>query len=1221
MSSSRPGSRPQSRASTIAKTNKVGIDHLPPPRSDGPITGESHRDEDLRREFPEEDDAKKKYAIPPPSPIKKKKKEKKERVPDTRTFARRWWVRYTWCVTWWIPTAFLKCCGGMYNADIRQAWREKVALCVVILIMCGTMIFFVQFFSKILCPNAKIMSREEISRHNKIGARNNNIFVSWNGYVYDVNAYYDKHPAPSETILKMAGMDVSEYFPRVNPKTFQMHPTCPQASLDSFEMTLTNTTCVKSGFKNGYCHPTFTLDTSINVLKETEAFPIFKVATVAYPRISIYDHSSKTDAWILMDNKFYNVTDLVSGNSEMSQLFPADFITRLDYYRGKDGSNLLASLDANIRRCMENQFFIGVVDDRLSAAACYASEYILLGCTGIMVFILVVKFLAALQLGSKRQPENHDRFVIMQVPCYTEGEDSLKKTINSLALLEYDDTRKLLFIVADGIVQGAGNDRPTPDLVLQTLGMDPNTPAEPMEYVAIAEGSKGYNRAKVYSGLYHIHARAIPFIVIVKCGKEGDTSKAGNRGKRDSQMILMKFLNKVHYRSPMTPLDLEMFHHMKNIIGVHPYLYEYILMVDADTEVVPDSLNRLISCMVHDGKIMGICGETKIANEKQSWVTMMQVYEYFISHHMAKAFESLFGSVTCLPGCFSMYRVRTPEKKVPLLISNDIIQDYQENLVDTLHKKNLLALGEDRYLTTLMLKYFPEFRTKFTADAKCLTIVPERMSILLSQRRRWINSTIHNLFELLFLPQLCGCMIFSMRFVVFLDLFATLIMPATTGYLIYLIIAAVQSREAPILSLVMLAAAYGLQAIIFIVKREYQHLGWMIINILAMPVFSFWLPLYSFWHFDDFSWGNTRKIAGATGKDDHAGDKDIFDPSIVPLMTFEAYEEQYLKDETSKGEYPQSDYGGGPGSEYGGGGGSPNNRGRPTSAYSMSVYNGGGQQQQQQQYNQNPVRRRASVRSGVSAVSGHTDRSGPAINYGPPSNNNNMYPDPYNNYGGGGGGGEKSRPSSVYSQYTPNNVPHTRGPASTYSEAVRYPGSTYAPSHADTDRDYQGYAQPHPHPQRAIGNIRNSALFHSNMALDRLPGAVNPIDGDPSQPNQPHYSITPGMNGYVDGNLRGGRSRPASQLMLSSMDNVASTDRLLSSEESARLAGNVWPGGVPTDEDIVERVRYVISISDLHSLTKRKVRDELSQFFGQDLSEKRQFISDQVERIVTGGGV
>jgi chitin synthase len=88
---------------------------------------------------------------------------------------------------------------------------------------------------------------------------------------------------------------------------------------------------------------------------------------------------------------------------------------------------------------------------------------------------------------------------------------------------------------------------------------------------------------------------------------------------------------------------------------------------------------------------------------------MMQVYEYFISHHMAKAFESLFSTVTCLPGwcvvspvryflpsmltlfpltslSFSMYRLRTLEHK-PVLISDAIIAEYGENKVETLHVK------------------------------------------------------------------------------------------------------------------------------------------------------------------------------------------------------------------------------------------------------------------------------------------------------------------------------------------------------------------------------------------------------------------------------------------------------------------------------------------------------------------------------------------------------
>lgn len=41
----------------------------------------------------------------------------------------------------------------------------------------------------------------------------------------------------------------------------------------------------------------------------------------------------------------------------------------------------------------------------------------------------------------------------------------------------------------------------------------------------------------------------------------------------------------------------------------------------------------------------------------------------------------------------------------------------------------------------------------------------------MSQRRRWINSTIHNLVELLFIDRLCGFCCFSMRFVILVGMF------------------------------------------------------------------------------------------------------------------------------------------------------------------------------------------------------------------------------------------------------------------------------------------------------------------------------------------------------------------------------------------------------------------------------------------------------------------
>ena len=241
-----------------------------------------------------------------------------------------------------------------------------------------------------------------------------------------------------------------------------------------------------------------------------------------------------------------------------------------------------------------------------------------------------------------------------------------------------------------------------------------------------------------------------------------------------------------------------------------------------------------------------------------------------------------------------MYRLRTVDKGRPLIISDKVITEYADNDIDTLHKKNLLSLGEDRYLTTLMTKHFPQMSYKFVPDAYALTEAPAEWSVLLSQRRRWINSTIHNLAELVWLKDLCGFCCFSMRFVVFIDLFGTIILPATCGYLVFLIYrVASGTGQFPLISLIMLACVYGLQAIIFIVKRQWQHIGWMIIYILAYPIWSLVLPIYSFWKQDDFSWGTTRIVIGERGdKKVIAAEDEGFNPRSIPLQRWDDYATQ-----------------------------------------------------------------------------------------------------------------------------------------------------------------------------------------------------------------------------------------------------------------------------------------------------------------------------------------
>ncbi|KAF9469532.1 glycosyltransferase family 2 protein [Collybia nuda] len=496
---------------------------------------------------------------------------------------------------------------------------------------------------------------------------------------------------------------------------------------------------------------------------------------------------------------------------------------------------------------------------------------------------------------------------ICLVTAYSESVEGLRTTLDSLATTDYPNSHKLILVIADGMVKGAGNDLTTPEICLNMMKEFVIAPqdVEPHSYVAIADGHKRHNMAKVYAGFYDYDdatterskQQRVPMVLVAKCGNplEVNDPKPGNRGKRDSQIVLMGFLQKVMFDERMTTFEYEFFNSLWRVTGVSPDRYELVLCVDADTKVFPDSLTRMVSCMVHDEEIMGLCGETKIANKAETFVTMMQVFEYYISHHMTKAFESMFGGVTCLPGCFSMYRIKAPKGDsgywVPILANPDIVEHYSENVVDTLHKKNLLLLGEDRYLTTLLLKTFPKRKNMFCPQAVCKTVVPDTFRILLSQRRRWINSTIHNLAELVLVRDLCGTFCFSMQFVVGMELAGTLVLPAAIAFTLYLIIASIIPGGADTtIPLVLLAFVLGLPGLLIVVtSRKVAYIGWMLVYLLSLPIWNGILPAYAFWHFDDFSWGQTRKI---DGKDEvETGDKDgEFDSTHIIMKRWAEFE-------------------------------------------------------------------------------------------------------------------------------------------------------------------------------------------------------------------------------------------------------------------------------------------------------------------------------------------
>lgn len=767
---------------------------------------------------------------------------------------RRVWKWIVWGLTGWIPNFLIKTFGRIRRPDVMFAWREKLSIFLLILIANGLVLFYIIGVGQIICPEFnKVWDAGQLTEH----AGSNDFWVAVAGNVYDLTKFYKGSHSGSPSYFSMTddqklgyfgGKDLTLYFP------VPLYVGCPGLVNDkSLELTYsTNSTQTIEEVPGQVIHKSGAAQDDKDIaLAKDDWYPNSFVPTMAKYYKGGYVYSKKDFKsqgtwrnWVSVDNKIYDLTDYInsqsmaSNASQWSWINP-DLVTLFRNQAGSDVTKDFNSILSGIpeieqtqnKNCLDKTFYVGKIDPR-ETPRCMVQNYILLSFSALVMLIMVSRFVAALQLTPKRAPEQQDKFVVCQVPCYTEDEDSLRKTIDSIAVLKYDDKRKLLFIICDGMIVGSGNDAPTPRLVLDILGVDPRVDPDPLPFKSIAEGSKQLNFAKVYSGLYECDGHVVPYLVTVKVGRPSERARPGNRGKRDTQILLMRWLNRVHFDAPMSPLELELTHQAKNVIGIDPTFYEFVLTVDADTAVRDDSLNRLVAVTVDDSKIIALCGETMLDNEQSSWWTMIQVYEYYISHHLAKAFESIFNSVTCLPGCFSIYRIRSADKGKPLFISSRVIEDYSDGKIDTLHKKNLFSLGEDRYLTTLLLKHFPTFKTKFTSDAKSLTSAPDRWGILLSQRRRWINSTVHNLAELTLMDQMCGFCIFSMRFVVFIDLIGTIILPSTVVYLIYMIYMAATKRSAvPYISIALIAATYGLQVIVFLLKRQWQYIGWMFIYV------------------------------------------------------------------------------------------------------------------------------------------------------------------------------------------------------------------------------------------------------------------------------------------------------------------------------------------------------------------------------------------------------
>ncbi|KAK3089453.1 hypothetical protein FSP39_003735 [Pinctada imbricata] len=165
--------------------------------------------------------------------------------------------------------------------------------------------------------------------------------------------------------------------------------------------------------------------------------------------------------------------------------------------------------------------------------------------------------------------------------------------------------------------------------------------------------------------------------------------------------------------------------------------YTYILALDGDVDFYPEALQLLIDRMKKNPIVGATCGRIKPGGSGP--LVWYQRFEYAIGHWLQKSAEHVFGCVLCSPGCFSMFRMKA-------LMDDNVMRTYASLPTEPKHFLQY-DQGEDRWLCTLLLQQ--GYRIEYCAAAEALTFAPEEFKEFFNQRRRWMPSTMANIWDLL----------------------------------------------------------------------------------------------------------------------------------------------------------------------------------------------------------------------------------------------------------------------------------------------------------------------------------------------------------------------------------------------------------------------------------------------------------------------------------------
>lgn len=448
------------------------------------------------------------------------------------------------CCTFCCWDSCLVTCVDPKEKNIKkcQDWREKVTICIIFGLIMLFVGFFTVFLQQLLCPPSLSLSLGSIP--------NRDDYFAVFGFGYKV----------SENNVNIGGsdgvnIDKSPLFSRASFIEALIPGACDGLAGKAAQVPQ-NERC-GIGNNRGTCLSVQQLNPG-----KPRSDQIQEVVT--------FQNANK-DGFFILNGNFLDMRQYLSEN-QADPNDPVDRAIRIftSASKGKDAT-LFFDRDPDLQKfsnCLAVKFRVAGIEKK--SPGCFMATLITVLSLMVVLGIVFARFFMALYYSWIQEPkliakrDNNNPPIVILVTCYNEDKEGLKGTFESLTNTHYPSDRKMLFVVCDGIhIKGKNAPAPTSELARSLIQVHEKFKNPlPMDYFSIESGEKQHNRAQIYIGHYTSEKQhSMPVVICVKCGTDKENKnnpRSGNRGKRDSQIILMRFWSHVFYDDRLSPLALQL---------------------------------------------------------------------------------------------------------------------------------------------------------------------------------------------------------------------------------------------------------------------------------------------------------------------------------------------------------------------------------------------------------------------------------------------------------------------------------------------------------------------------------------------------------------------------------------------------------------------------------------------------------------------------------------